>query len=699
VNPDPAQERSGAIERTSSKLQEDWCSANQARLTAALARVKRVLERHAARAAEARDPVSGLVTRAQQARSALHRGPPLSPGTDGAQRERDDAGAPALDALCAAFGLSSFERDVLLLCAGVELDAAFAPLCAAAQGEPARAFPTFGLALAALAGAHWSALAPGAPLRRWRLVEVAAGPTLTLAALRIDERVLHHIAGLAHMDERLAEILDVLPSPGVAELAPSQAATARRIAAVWSTVPGAQRVAAVQLCGRDRAACRAVACAAAASIGLRAAALSADHVPAAANELENLLRLCEREMGLSGTALLVEQDDPAAGDGRSDAARARNVARLVERIAGPVILWERERATTLRRTAVSFEVARPTRPEQRAAWIAALGPGSADAASVGALVAQFDLELPEIRSCAAEVGVIAAGAGGDDLGRAAWDVCRSRSRSRLDAVAQRIEPLATWRDLVLPPPQLEALRQITAQVRHRATVYERWGFAARSARGLGISALFAGASGCGKTMASEVLANELRLDLYRIDLASVVSKYVGETEKNLRRVFDAAEDGGAILLFDEADALFGKRTEVKDSHDRFANIEVSYLLQRMEAYRGLAVLTTNLKGALDPAFHRRLRFVVQFPFPDAEQRAEIWRRVFPPDAPTEGLDPTKLARLSVPGGAIHNIALDAAFLAAEHDELVGMRHVLLAARRECAKLERPVTDAEIGGWT
>ena len=178
-------------------------------------------------------------------------------------------------------------------------------------------------------------------------------------------------------------------------------------------------------------------------------------------------------------------------------------------------------------------------------------------------------------------------------------------------------------------------------------------------------------------MAGEVLANELRLDLYRIDLATVVSKYIGETEKNLRRVFDAAEEGGAILLFDEADALFGKRSEVKDSHDRYANIEVSYLLQRMEAYRGLAILTTNLRSALDPAFLRRIRFVVEFPFPEAAQRAEIWRRVFPhADAHRGTAISIGLARLSAAGGNIRNIAMNAAFLAADAGEPVRMSHLL-----------------------
>ena len=239
---------------------------------------------------------------------------------------------------------------------------------------------------------------------------------------------------------------------------------------------------------------------------------------------------------------------------------------------------------------------------------------------------------------------------------------------------------------------------IVAQLRQRVQVYDEWGFAGKSRRGLGISALFAGPSGTGKTTAAEILANELHLDLYRIDLSAVVSKYIGETEKNLRRVFDAAEGGGAVLLFDEADALFGKRSDVKDSHDRHANIEVSYLLQRMEAYQGLAVLTTNLKGSLDTAFMRRIRFVLQFSFPDAKQRAEIWRRVFPKTTPTQDLHMERLAKLNVAGGNIRNIALNAAFLAADAQESVTMHHLLSAARSEYAKLEKNLTDHEIKNW-
>jgi SpoVK/Ycf46/Vps4 family AAA+-type ATPase len=279
-----------------------------------------------------------------------------------------------------------------------------------------------------------------------------------------------------------------------------------------------------------------------------------------------------------------------------------------------------------------------------------------------------------------------------------WSACRKLRTPRLDQLALRIDATADWNDLILPPAQTATLQQIAAHAKHRLKVYRDWGFASRGARGLGVSALFAGESGTGKTLAAEVLAHELRLDLYRIDLSAVVSKYIGETEKNLRRVFDAAEDCGCILLFDEADALFGKRSEVKDSHDRYANIEVSYLLQRMEVYEGLALLTTNLRPALDTAFQRRLRFVVQFPFPDQEHREAIWRHAFPAATPRHGLDYSKLARLQVAGGSIRSIALNAAFLAAEDDEPVGMAHVLRSAHADAAKRERPLTEAETRDW-
>jgi hypothetical protein len=415
-------------------------------------------------------------------------------------------------------------------------------------------------------------------------------------------------------------------------------------------------------------------------------------VPHTASELEALRRLCLRETLLSRTALLVELDDlETAGASTTPTVRLLGGLTCAAIVSSPAPL------AGLMRTSLPFELPRPSSAEKRSLWTAVLGERAA--AIDGALdqiVEQFDLP-PAGVVAATRVAESAEGDGG--FARVLWEACRNQARTRLDDLAHRIEPCAGWDDLVLPELQRRILREVVVNVRYRGLVYEGWGFGRKDKRGLGISALFAGPSGTGKTMAAEVLAAELRLDLYRIDLSSVVSKYIGETEKNLRRVFDAAEEGGAILLFDEADALFGKRTEVKDSHDRYANIEVSYLLQRMEAYRGLAILTTNMRRALDQAFLRRLRFVVEFPFPNAEQRREIWRRVFPLETPTEGLDTGLLAQLNLAGGNIRNVALQAAFLAAEDDEAVQMQHVHRAARTEYAKLERPLTGTEIGGWS
>jgi SpoVK/Ycf46/Vps4 family AAA+-type ATPase len=314
------------------------------------------------------------------------------------------------------------------------------------------------------------------------------------------------------------------------------------------------------------------------------------------------------------------------------------------------------------------------------AWRAALGPGAAEA-TVDSLAAQFALEVPEIFQTAA----ISAGDPAE-----AWHACRARTRPRMDSLAQRLEPKVGWDDLVLPPEAETLLRQIAAQVPQRTTVYETWGFGERITRGLGVSVLFAGPSGVGKTMAAEVVARHLELDLYRIDLSAVVSKYIGETEKNLRRLFDAAEGGGSILFFDEADALFGKRSDVKDAHDRYANIEIDFLLQRMESYRGLAILATNMRSALDTAFLRRLRFIVDFTHPGPAERRVLWEKAFPAKAPRDELDFDRLALLQTNGGMTRNIVLNAAFLAASRGSRITMPIVLDAARAEFEKLELPV---------
>jgi len=614
----------------------------------------------------------------------------LEPGWDaGSEAVRPPAGESptALDTLALNFGLSLFERQLLTLCAAVELDAAMARLCAEANGDPSRPYPTFSLALAVLAEPHWSALTPVGPLRRWRLIEVAGpqGTPLTASPLRIDERILHFLTGIEYLDDRLSGLMEMVCPPD--DQVPSHRELSRQIAAAW---PAAGPPPIIQLWGGDGASRRLLAAAGCAAIGLQLLALSSALIPAGAGEMHTLLALWERETMLIPSALYIDAEllDPAD-------AHAAIVTRWMERVQGCVFLGARDRWRPLRRPAISFEVRKPAAEEQAALWVQLLE-GAVSSAHIYGLVSQFNLTAPAIREAVRTV--LAAGARPGAMAGAVWDASRSQARPRLDDLAQRIEAAATLEDLVLPEAEKRQLLEISMHVAQRGKVYNEWGFASKGSRGLGISALFAGASGTGKTMAAEGLANSLRLDLYRIDLSSVVSKYIGETEKNLRRVFDAAEDGGAILFFDEADALFGKRGEVKDSHDRYANIEINYLLQRMESYQGLTVLATNMKSALDTAFLRRIRFVVNFPFPDAVRRAEIWRRIFPELVPREGLDLGQLARLSLTGGNIRNIAVNAAFLAADAGEPVRMAHLARAARGEFAKMERPLSESEIGAW-
>ncbi len=606
----------------------------------------------------------------------------------------------AFEQLRAGFGLSPFELDVILLGAGVELDDRLAELVAAVGGTGG-ARPTLGLALRALPDAYWQALTPDAALRRWRLIELAHADTFTATPFRLSERTLHFVLGADTVEPRLRGIVEQVDIPAV--LPDSYRRYAERIAKRWGAGHGL-----LCLDGEDPGAVRAVAAAGCAALGLRLQRMNASAVPLAADERETLQRLWEREALFCQSALLVDDDEMAGDTGAMAATHA-----FIRGLRCPVVAAPRLVPPQGGPPVVRIMIDALTVAEQRALWRHALGPAAAALdGRMDELIAQFPLGLDQFAGAvahlaadpaaqAAQAAHAAAGAAADGLDAVCerlWDACRVQARVPMGRLAQRISSTASWDHLVLPREQLATLREIALHVRRRARVYDAWGFGTRFSRGLGVSALFAGPSGTGKTLAAEVLANDLRLDLHRIDLSQLVSKYIGETEKNLGAVFDAAERSGAILLFDEADALFGKRSNVKDSHDRYANIEVSYLLMRMEAYRGLAILTTNMRKALDTAFLRRLRFVVEFPFPGPQERAEIWRRVIPDRVPTSGLDYDKLAQLTVTGGSIRNIALSAAFLAADEGSPVRMGHMESAARSEYLKLERTLSPAEVAGW-
>jgi hypothetical protein len=605
---------------------------------------------------------------------------PAELATACAEARKDMPSPAAIDVISDRFDLSDFERGLLLLCCGVELDAAIGDACATAHGHPSKRNATFAIAMSRLPSAHWSALTPVRPLRRWRLLDVEAGPRLVDVPLRVDERVLHFVAGINLVDARIRPLLTLHSAP---DLMPGSHGTlVERICIHLSN----ERTAGdpVHLTGNDGPGQQDVFAAVATTHGCHAYSVHADDLPSSAVELEQLQALWEREARLLPAMLLVRSADELPG---------KATTRFLQGLQAPTFVVSRK-MLQLQRPIRTWTVDKPETLEQRELWHAALGEQAGPLnGSLDALAGQFRLSTRDIIGFSLGVDE-----GDPGAARQLWHSCRQLGHERLEDLAERLVPAADWDDLVLPAAQQAMLRQIAAHLRQRVRVFEDWGFSGQGRRGMGVSALFCGESGTGKTMAAEVLARTLDLDIYRIDLSAVVSKYIGETEKNLRRVFDAAEDSGSILLFDEADALFGKRSEVKDSHDRYANIEVSYLLQRMEAYRGLAILTSNMKSAMDRAFHRRLRFIVNFPFPDSVQREQIWRRAFPGKVPLDGLDYALLARLNLPGGNIRNIALNAAFLAAEADGPVTMAHLLRAAKSEGSKIDRPLADAETRGW-
>jgi ATP-dependent 26S proteasome regulatory subunit len=561
-----------------------------------------------------------------------------------------DAGLPsAIDRLSLRFRLAPFDEDLLLLSLSSQL-----------HGRPHRVTmqavrDVFGITGDEAAARLWDRLAAAGPLRRFRLMEEPEYPLLSGSPLFIDERVGRYLMGEDLADPRISSMVNAMnggPCPrrhiaGVERLVQKVQASPRPVAMIVGPKNSGRRAAATVL---------------ASSFGLKLAELN----PRPLESSPDLLAVLAREAILGGYALLVDVEQP---EGK------RLIEERLGRFDGLVLAI----AETRHEFSFDLPVTRlePLEHEDRIQlWQDALGPRATGLRDdIAAVAMQFKFGPRTIAAAAQE-------------GRDLWRTARERASREIDALADRLVPHYTWHDIVLPDHVVQDLRAAAAQVRHQSRVYGDYGFAKKYPRGRGISMLLSGPSGTGKTMAAEVIANDLSLDLYRIDLSRVVSKYIGETEKNLRAVFDAAEASGAVLLFDEADALFGKRSEVKDSHDRYANIEVSYLLQRMESYAGLAILATNMKSHLDAAFLRRLRYVVDVPFPDATARRLIWQKSIPAEMPCAGLDFDALARLDIAGGNIAVIVVNAAFLAAQDGGPLDMRHLAQATRAEYRKLDR-----------
>jgi hypothetical protein len=599
----------------------------------------------------------------------------------------------SIDALQNKFHLSNFELDILLLCVGCELNPRIAQLCGKLRGNPNLNVPSLMLALGVLPESDVSVISPDRPLLRWQLIRPESHLILTEASLKLNHRILCYLLGEHPIDPALQGIVRPIENPEPLILAASHQVMVAEILQFWLTQDTLSELPVLQLCSSDVQTVYQIAGAIAAEAELDLKALSAQNLPQDITELHQLQLLWERESLLGERILFIDAYNLSAESSRHQALK-----HWIESIKTPLIIGSEDRYSSQRRTLITYPIAPLSYEERKQLWQHHLGDLAPQLnGQLERLAGQFYVNVNTIQAATQQV-LHAAKTEPEHLSQTLWNICRLQARPRLEELAQFIEPRATWEDLVLPEGLQSMLQEMAAHLRQRVKVQEEWGFRAKNSRGLGLSALFAGGSGTGKTMAAEVLGHELKLDIFRIDLSAVTSKYIGETEKNLQRIFDAAEVGGTILLFDEADALFGKRTEVKDSRDRYANIEVSYLLQRMEAYQGLAILTTNLKDSIDQAFLRRIPFVLNFPFPNKEARAEIWRRVFPEKTPTDGLNIERLAQLNVTGGNIRSIALNAAVLAADAGEAVRMEHIFSATQTEYIKLGALLTSSETRGW-
>lgn len=602
-------------------------------------------------------------------------------------------------------GLEDFDLDALVIALAPELDLRYERLYAYIQDDVTRRRPTVDLTLNLLCRNAADRLErrrhflPEAPLLRHGLIELIgdpahAAPPLLARCLRLDGQILHRLIGQDGLDASLVPFCELVLPDASGAAAHTDPATASALMALAVPARAARRALILHFHGPAGTGRRRTAQALATSLTAPLLAVDVGQALVRAEPWGRTVAVLFRQARLDGAVLYFDDIDALDGEERS---RERRVLLRAAAEGGVVAILAGQRTPshdTARAVAISFEVARFE--GRRAQWHSALA-----AAGIAPGPAEIDALAGQFRLTADQIADAVAAARGRALWRGAltaepdeapdstdlFAAARAQSGHDLLGLARPIEPKHSWADIVLPSDRLAQLHEICSRATLRHIVYDRWGFEKKLSTGRGLGALFSGPSGTGKTMAAEIIAGELGLDLYKIDLSQIVSKYIGETEKNLDRIFQAAESANAILFFDEADALFGKRSEVKDAHDRYANIEVGYLLQKMDEYEGIAILATNLRQNMDDAFIRRLHVVIEFPFPGEDDRRRIWAAIFPPEAPVApAVDFDRLAReVRLSGGKIRNIAVSAAFQAASGNGVIGMSDLIEAARREYEK--------------
>jgi len=668
------------------------------------------------------DAFRGLYVTVDQASGPLHGavGVPLLAARSPAEDLRGSV--PAWAEICSThggwkwlrsrYGLSDRDMDVVLVALAPEVDLRFERLYGYLQDDVSRRRPTVDLALDLLSCsaadklAARESFAADAPLVAQRILRLvpeqrSVPPPLLANTLKLDDQIVDLLLGQGGLDRRLAGWCTLVdPHDGAQVSSPlpedEHVGLVAAVRSAWQQRPLRIVFQGPTGSGRLRAA-KAIA----GEVGIPLLVVDVAQIPAADDE--DVVALAVREAELQGALLYLHDVDVADQGLRAPVLRG---LRHLAQSPGAMILagdqvWFPPGAPALGELRVSF--AGQGYRLRRDAWARGLSSVSVRDEDLDLLATRYRLRPGQIAAAAAvalEMGRARAAAEGR-VSRAPTtselvEAARGQGGQDLTRQARRIVPLHGWDDLVLPDDSLEQLREMCQQVALREQVLTDWGFAGQLSQGRGCAALFSGPSGTGKTMAAEVVAGELGLDLYKIDLSRVVSKYIGETERNLERIFAAADHADAILFFDEADALFGKRSEVRDAHDKYANIETAYLLQRMEQYDGVAILATNLRQNLDDAFTRRLQFLIEFPFPDEDQRRRIWTVCLPADAPlAPGLDLARLGRdYRLAGGNIRNAVLHAAYRAAARASPITMADLLYAVRREHQKMGKVLGESD-----
>ncbi len=607
--------------------------------------------------------------------------------------------------LASRLGLTAFEQDAVLACLAPEVDQRYERLFGYLHDDVTRKRPTPRLIMDLFCRSAEErleargAFLPTAPLLARLVIRMAEDASsrhqpLLARPLKLDDAVVEHALGASTSDPRLEPAVRLLRvddeagwAPGVDQARLKHIGTLARDRAEAVLLIGSdaeQRKAATRGLGRFWG--RAI-------LAIEAPVLARlDLSPDAA------VALALRQAALLDAIPYLDEIDSWSDDG--GLAWLSALVRALATHPGTVMLgtraaWE----PPIGRPPLRLEVPDLAYFERKHMW-AGLLDGQVPADAIGEVAGKFRLNAGQIQAAVRTADSLARSAGRVLAAADLLVAARQHSNQNLARLARKVVPLYAWDDIILPADRVHLLREICQYVRHGHTVYGEWGFDRKLSLGKGLNALFAGPSGTGKTMAAEIIAREVGLDAYKINLATIVSKYIGETEKNLDRIFTEARDSNAILFFDEADAIFGKRSEVRDSHDRYANIEIAYLLQKMEEYDGVSILATNLRKNIDEAFVRRMHFTVEFPMPEEDDRLRIWRKIFPPQAPlASDVDLVFLARqFRSSGGNIKNIAVAAAFLAADEDSSIQMRHLIWATKRELQKMGRLVTEVEFGPY-